>query len=120
MTFITSHNALAQSQFYPVAQPQISYAMTKGDVQFLEAPAEPMYPTRALSRGIVGWAEVSFDVDTNGQVIAGSVEVINAAPSGMFDSATIRTAEKFRFAPYAPNGTPQIATGVQYRFQYSL
>lgn len=118
--FITNHNALAQLQFYPAPQPQINYEMTKGEVQFLEAVGEPMYPTRASSRSIIGWAEVSFDVDTNGLVIAETAKIIDAEPRGIFDSATIRAVRILRFIPYAPNGTAQIVTGVQYRFQYSM
>ena len=118
--FITNHNALAQLQFYPAPQPQINYEMTKGEVKFFEAMAAPVYPSRALSRGIIGWAEVSFDVDTNGLVIAETAKIINAEPRGIFDTAAIRAVRILRFIPFAPNGTAQIATGVQYRFQYSM
>ena len=117
---VTSHNAFAQLQFYPAPMQQIEYELTRGAVQLLEPVNEPMYPTRASSRGITGWVEISFDIDPSGQVIAESVEIIGAEPRGMFDSSTIRTVEKFRFTPFAPNGTAQYAIGVQYRFQYSI
>ncbi|MGJ8688043.1 MAG: energy transducer TonB [Gammaproteobacteria bacterium] len=111
VALISSHGA--------VAQPQINFEMIKGDV-VLDSNAEPRYPTRALDRGIVGWIEVSFEIDTNGEVINYSIDIVDAAPRGMFDSATIRAVQTFLFTPSTLNGVPSIVTNVQYRFEYSL
>jgi len=108
---ISSHSA--------VAQPQINFEMIKGDV-VLDSKAERMYPTRALDRGITGWVEVRFDIDTFGNVIKSTIEIVSAQPRSIFDSATIREVEHFRFTPYIENGVATEVSNVQYRFEYSL
>lgn len=117
---VGSDSALAQLQINALNQPQVNYEMTQGAAELIEAPAQLQYPTRASERGIVGWAEVRFDIDSSGQVIAYTVEVVDAQPRGIFDSATRRAVERFRFTPYAPDGIPIAVSDVRYRFQYSL
>tara|TARA_R110001592_G_scaffold124384_1_gene333198 strand:+ start:218 stop:667 length:450 start_codon:yes stop_codon:yes gene_type:complete len=117
---ITGHNAFAQLQFYPAPQPQVNYEIIKGDAQLSEYPAELQYPTRASTRGIVGWVEVRFDIDTGGKVIAHTIEIVDAAPKGIFDSSTRRAVERFIFSPNTFNGAPIIVSDVRYRFQYSM
>jgi len=108
---ISSHSA--------VAQPQVNFEMIKGDV-VLDSNAEPMYPTRALDRGITGWVEVRFDIDTFGNVIKPSIDIVDAQVRGLFDGSTIRAVEHFRFTPYIENGVATKVSNVQYRFEYSL
>ena len=117
---ITSHTAFAQLQFYPAPQPLVNYEMTKGVAQLSEAPVELQYPTRALSRGIEGWVEVRFDIDSGGKVMAHTIEIVDAEPKGMFDSSTRRAVERFVFSPNPLNGAPIIMSDVRYRFQYSM
>lgn len=117
---ITSQNAFAQLQFYPAPQPQVNYEIIKGGAQLSEAPAEVQYPTRASTRGIVGWVEVRFDIDSGGKVMAHTIEIVNAEPKGMFDSSTRRAVERFIFSPNTFNGAPIIVSDVRYRFQYTM
>ncbi|HDZ09739.1 energy transducer TonB [Pseudohongiella sp.] len=79
---------------------------------------QPTYPTRAAQRGIEGWCQVSFTVTASGGVE--NVEVIDAEPRGMFDSASIRAAERFRFQPRVVNGEAVPVPNVQYVFRYQL
>lgn len=79
---------------------------------------QPTYPTRAAQRGIEGWAQVSFTVTPEGGVR--DVVVIDAEPRGMFDSASIRAAERFRFQPRVVNGEPVEVPNVQYVFRFQL
>ena len=79
---------------------------------------QPTYPTRAAQRGIEGWAQVSFTVTDTGGVR--DVSVVDAEPPGMFDQASIRAAERFRFQPRVVNGQPVEVPNVQYVFRFQL
>jgi protein TonB len=79
---------------------------------------QPTYPTRAAQRGIEGWAQVAFTVTETGGVR--DVVVVDAEPAGMFDQASIRAAERFRFQPRVVNGQPVEVPNVQYVFRYQL
>lgn len=79
---------------------------------------QPTYPTRAAQRGIEGWAQVSFTVTETGGVR--DVSVVDAEPPGMFDQASIRAAERFRFQPRVVNGQPVEVPNVQYVFRFQL
>jgi len=79
---------------------------------------QPQYPTRAAQRGIEGWCQVSFTVTETGGVR--DVVVVDAEPRGMFDSASIRAAERFRFQPRVVNGEAVEVPNVQYVFRFEL
>lgn len=79
---------------------------------------QPTYPTRAAQRGIEGWAQVAFTVTETGGVR--DVRVVDADPPGMFDQASIRAAERFRFQPRVVNGQPVEVPNVQYVFRFQL
>lgn len=78
----------------------------------------PQYPTRAASRGIQGWCQVSFTVTETGGVR--DVVVVDAEPRGVFDSSSIRAAEKFKFQPKVVDGEGVAVPNVQYVFRYQL
>jgi protein TonB len=78
----------------------------------------PQYPTRAASRGIEGWCQVSFTVTATGGV--SDVIVVDAEPPGIFDSSSIRAAEKFKFQPKVVDGQGVPVPNVQYVFRYQL
>lgn len=79
---------------------------------------QPQYPTRAAQRGIEGWCQVAFTVTETGGVR--DVRVVDAEPRGMFDSASIRAAERFRFQPRVVNGQAVEVPNVQYVFRFEL
>lgn len=79
---------------------------------------QPQYPTRAAQRGIEGWCQVAFTVTETGGVR--DVRVVDAEPRGMFDSASIRAAERFRFQPRVVNGEAVEVPNVQYVFRFEL
>ncbi|MET0534457.1 MAG: TonB family protein [Steroidobacter sp.] len=62
----------------------------------------PVYPDAARKRGIEGWVELAFTVQTNGSV--DSVEVRNASPAEVFDDAAMRAVRQWRFEPVTRNG----------------
>lgn len=78
----------------------------------------PQYPTRAASRGIEGWCQVSFTVTPEGGVR--DVVVVDAEPAGIFDQSSIRAAERFKFQPRVVNGEAVEVPNVQYVFRYQL
>jgi TonB family protein len=62
----------------------------------------PAYPDSARKRGIEGWVELAFTVQTNGTV--DQVEVRNASPADVFEDAATRAVRQWRFEPVERNG----------------
>jgi len=62
----------------------------------------PTYPDAARKRGIEGWVELAFTVQTNGTV--DQVEVRNASPADVFEDSAIRAVRQWRFEPVVRNG----------------
>lgn len=79
---------------------------------------QPIYPRRATERGIEGYVIVELTVTAAGTTQ--DVRVIEAQPSGIFDSAAIRAAEKFKYKPKVVNGQPVAVAGVLYKFTFEL
>ena len=94
-----------------------SISITDGEMLPL-VNVTPQYPTRAASRGIQGWCQVSFTVTATGGVE--DVVVVDAEPRNIFDSASIRAAQKFKFQPKVVDGEGVPVPGVQYVFRYQL
>ena len=57
----------------------------------------PKYPQRALDRGLEGWVEVAFKIDTEGRPI--DVVVKQSDPSDTFDDAALRSLKDWKFLP---------------------
>ncbi|MCB1648247.1 MAG: TonB family protein [Pseudomonadales bacterium] len=94
-----------------------SISITDGEMLPL-VNVTPQYPTRAASRGIEGWCQVAFTVTETGGVR--DVVVVDAEPQGIFDSSSIRAAEKFKFQPKVVDGKGVEVPNVQYVFRYQL
>jgi protein TonB len=94
-----------------------SISITDGEMLPL-VNVTPTYPTRAASRGIEGWCQVSFTVTDTGGVR--DVVVVDAEPAGIFDTSSIRAAEKFKFQPKVVDGKGVEVPNVQYIFRYEL
>lgn len=94
-----------------------SISITDGEMLPL-VNVTPTYPTRAASRGIEGWCQVSFTVTETGGVR--DVIVVDAEPAGIFDTSSIRAAEKFKFQPKVVDGKGVEVPNVQYVFRYQL
>ena len=94
-----------------------SISITDGEMLPL-VNVTPQYPTRAASRGIEGWCQVRFTVTETGGVR--DVEVVDAEQAGIFDSSSIRAAEKFKFQPKVVDGQGVAVPNVQYVFSYQL
>lgn len=79
---------------------------------------QPIYPRRALSRGIEGYVILEFTVTKNGSVI--DPIVVEANPTRIFNSAAIKAAEKFKYKPRIVDGQPVAVAGVQNKLTFQI
>jgi protein TonB len=78
----------------------------------------PIYPRRALSRGIEGWVLLEFTVTKTGTVA--NARVVEADPAGIFDKAAVDAALKFKYKPRVVDGEPIDVQGVLHRITFKL
>ena len=79
---------------------------------------QPIYPRRALERGIEGYAVVEFVVTTTGKVR--DPVVVEYHPSTIFNRAAIQAALKFKYKPKVVNGEPIEVAGVRNKIIFNL
>ena len=77
----------------------------------------PIYPNRALSRGIEGYCIVEFVVTRNGSTANGKVI---ECTSSLFAKASLKASSKFKYKPRVINGTPIDVPGVQHKITFEL
>lgn len=58
---------------------------------------QPEYPMRARRRGEEGFVEMSFIINADGSVDAGSIRVTASEPGGVFDNAARDAIEQWQF-----------------------
>ena len=78
----------------------------------------PVYPRRAVDRGIEGWVIVEFTVTETGEVK--DPRVVEAHPELIFNDAAIRAARKFRYKPRIVDGKPVSVAGVLHKITFRL
>lgn len=77
----------------------------------------PVYPARALSRGIEGYVDLSFTVTTTGTV---RDPVVMFSTSSLFDRAAIRAVLKFKYKPRVVDGVPVDVPNVKTRITFQI
>ncbi len=77
----------------------------------------PIYPRRALERGLEGDVIVEFTVTRQGTVK--DVLVVESTRA-LFNQAAIDAAEKFKYKPRVVNGVPIEVAGVKNRISFRL
>ena len=77
----------------------------------------PVYPARALSRGLEGFVDLSFTVTTTGTV---KDPVVIQSTSSLFERAAIRAVLKFKYKPRVQDGVPVDVPGVKTRISFQL
>ena len=93
--------------------------LESGDGEYLPiVQVAPVYPRRALQRGIEGFVIVEFTVNTIGAVK--EPYVIEAQPQGIFEQAAIDAAKKFKYKPRVVNGVATEVSGVQNRITFKI
>lgn len=77
----------------------------------------PVYPARALSRGLEGYVDMEFTVTP-----AGTVEdpVVTYSTSSLFERAAIRAVLKFKYKPRVVDGVPVSVPGVKTRITFQI
>jgi len=98
---------------------QISATGISGDGEYLPiVKVAPVYPRRAQTRGISGYCIVEYTVTRTGSIR--DPRAVDCQPSGVFESASISAAEKFKYRPRIVDGEPIEVAGVQNMFTYEL
>ena len=77
----------------------------------------PVYPARALSRGLEGYVDMSFTVTASGTVIDPIVEF---STSSLFERAATRAVLKFKYKPRVVDGIPVNVVGVKTRISFQI
>lgn len=78
----------------------------------------PIYPRRAQTRGVTGSCVVEYTVNQQGRVI--DPKAVDCYPMGMFESSSIKAAQKFRYIPRIVDGKRVSTPGVRNMFKYDL
>lgn len=106
----------------PNAQVDISIdgsGMSTGDGEYLPiVKVAPIYPRRAQTRGITGYCIVEYTVTSSGAIR--DPQAVDCQPSGVFESASLKAAEKFKYKPRVVDGEAIEVAGVQNKFTYEL
>lgn len=77
----------------------------------------PVYPARALSRGLEGFVDLSFTVTSTGSV---ENPIVLQSTSSLFERAAIRAVLKFKYKPRVVDGVPVAVPGVKTRISFQL
>jgi protein TonB len=77
----------------------------------------PIYPARALSRGIEGYVDMSFTVTTAGTV---KDPVVDYSTSSLFERAASLAVLKFKYKPRVVDGVPVEVPGFKTRISFQL
>lgn len=79
---------------------------------------EPLYPSLALRRGLEGEVLVEYSINASGK--AENIRILDAAPRGFFNNATIGALESATFAPTYEEGQAVAVAGIKKRFIYRI
>ena len=77
----------------------------------------PVYPARALSRGLEGYVDMSFTVTITGTVEA---PIVLFSTSSLFERAATRAVLKFKYKPRVVDGIPVAVSGVKTRISFQI
>ena len=96
--------------------------LSSGDGEYLPiVKVAPIYPRRAQTRGITGYCIVTYTVTTTGAIRDPYVEnEDDCSPKGIFESASLKAALKFKYKPRVVDGEAIEVAGVQNKFTYEL
>ncbi|ASU22268.1 energy transducer TonB [Vibrio qinghaiensis] len=63
---------------------------------------EPVYPSRALKRGVEGFVTLSFTIDTTGKAV--DINIVDANPKRMFEREAMQALKKWKYQPQIVDG----------------
>lgn len=94
------------------------FGLAPSDGEYLPiVKVQPIYPRRALSRGVEGYVIVEFTVTKQGTTK--DVFVVEST-SSMFDNAAMKAAAKFKYKPRVVDGQPIEVPGVQNKITFEI
>ena len=94
------------------------FGLAPSDGEYLPiVKVQPIYPRRALSRGVEGYVIVEFTVTKQGTTK--DVFVVESS-SSMFDNAAMKAAGKFKYKPRVVDGQPIEVPGVQNKITFEI
>lgn len=95
-------------------------SLTPGDAEYLPiVKVAPVYPRRALQRGIEGYVLVEFTVTKQGSTK--NIIVIESDPkSKIFHSAAIKATAKFKYKPRTEDGKAIEVPGIRNKITFKL
>jgi len=93
--------------------------MSSGDGEYLPiVKVAPIYPRRAQTRGISGYCIVEYTVTKTGSIR--DPFTVDCQPKGIFERASLKASEKFKYKPRVVDGEAIEVAGVQNKFTYEL
>ena len=96
------------------------FSLGVGDGDYLPiVKVAPIYPQRALSRGIEGYCVVQYTVTRKG-TIRDPVVIESMCTSSLFQRASLQAALKFKYKPRVIDGQAVEVPGVQNKFTYEI
>ena len=118
-------NNFDNSMAVSVSAPQTSTTMNVGGVGFGISDGEylpivkvaPVYPARALQRGLEGYVIVAFTVTAAGTTRDASVV---ESTSTLFERAALEAALKFKYKPRVIDGEAVEVPGVQNKISFEI
>jgi len=114
-------NSMAVSMSAPTVEANLSvggvgFGVSDGEYLPIVKVA-PVYPARALSRGLEGYVIVEFTVTRQGTVR--DVTVVESS-SSLFERAAMDAALKFKYKPRVIAGEPVEVPGVQNKITFEI
>jgi TonB family protein len=94
-----------------------SFGLTSFSEYELIVRVAPVYPARALSRGLEGYVDLSFTVTATGAV---ADPIVVFSTSSLFERAAIRAVLKFKYKPRMVDGQAVDVTGVETRITFKI
>lgn len=101
-------------------EPDIDFYGLSDGLQTLLVRVMPNYPRVAAAKGIEGYVIVSMTIAADGSVPVESIQVLEAQPGSIFNSAAKKAAAKFKYKPKVVDGKPVAVSGVRYRFSFTM
>lgn len=94
------------------------FGLAPSDGEYLPiVKVQPVYPRRALSRGVEGYVIVEFTVTKQGTT---KDIIVVESSSSMFDNAAMKAAAKFKYKPRVVDGQPIEVPGVQNKITFEI
>lgn len=96
------------------------FSLGVGEGDFLPlAKVSPIYPQRALRRGVEGYCTVQYTVSATGAT-KDIVVVEDQCTSKLFHNTSVEAAKKFKYRPRVRDGKALEVPGVRNKFTYQL